>query len=621
MSKILIYWPNDIKVSNDGKKYIILGYKIDRLTYVVIEIVSQGHYRPSEIDKGVTKQIEIVGCINFKNKKLTQQIENYDFNMHKPIVSKNHSLIYFKPPKSWKLEYFSLEPVAINIFWNDGDTGEMEERDKYIKIKNKYQSKLMHHFSNQLDSPRTTMKDVLRIINLTNYLRSKIHYKESKSSIMDKWGINGYYCGILTTAIGFLYSFIIQSVCLLLNHGLSNPFINIKYSSYNSYLKNERAVSLTSVSYFIHQINVRTKQLYYLPWLFRKLKLSKEESEVSIIKEAKFSPSEYIKFYNTVWIMVNDILLGNILYGILIDHKIAICGCAQKMFPMYEKWIESVVTWLMNSPAGFKLNNELASFFGQLIFWVLQFWKNTTLKWLSDYFDKIFIFCVYVARYGGLSLVIALVLDIGGLLFLNLQGFYIACTRLYHWQLTIISSLFRLFYGKKYNILRNRVDSNDYEFDQLMLGIIIFSILIYLLPTVFAFYLTFVITRLLTLYGTMVFKFALIIINHFPIVVILLKFKNDERLPSGIFFERCKGYVVLKSKPITLKQIYYSHINSMYDFNLFNMNNCQLHTLNTRKLYEINDVIENWNRAAFFNVVKNILIGKPIAECDYKQMF
>ncbi|TID15059.1 hypothetical protein CANINC_004730 [Pichia inconspicua] len=511
MNKTLIYWPNDISLEDTDGKYAILGYKVDKFTYVVIDVIERDAYRPCEVDKGLVKQIEIIGCINYRNKKLNKQIEEYNFKLQKPVIDSFHAIIYFKPPNSWKLEYFSLDPITINIFWNDDDSTCIEEIEESTKIRIKYRSKLMYHLTKQ-----------------------------------------------------------------------SKPF----------------------------KIGMRDK-----------LKVSKEESEFSIIRKAKFSPSEYIKFYNTVWLMVNDYLLGNIVYGYMFDHKTAICEGAQKVLLMLEKGIENLVVWLMHSPAGFKLNNELASFFGQLIFWVLHFWKSTTLRWFSKSFSSVLAFSMYVARYGGLSMFVSFILDLSTVLFLNLNGFYIACTRLYHWQLTIISSLFRLFYGKKYNVLRNRVDSNDYEFDQLMLGIIVFSILIYLLPTVFAFYLTFVVTRLLTLYFTIVMSHTLILINHFPIVVLLLKLKNNERIPGGILFETINDNLTLKTRPITTKEIYCSHVNAMYSFNLFNLNNPQLSRNDTDEQHTVGEVKHNWSEISITNIMRRVLIGEMIDDYHYKQMF
>jgi hypothetical protein len=42
--------------------------------------------------------------------------------------------------------------------------------------------------------------------------------------------------------------------------------------------------------------------------------------------------------------------------------------------------------------------------------------------------------------------------------------------------------------GKRYNVLRNRVDSWDYDVDQLLLGTILFTLVAFLFPTILAYY-------------------------------------------------------------------------------------------------------------------------------------
>jgi phosphatidylinositol glycan class Q protein len=49
--------------------------------------------------------------------------------------------------------------------------------------------------------------------------------------------------------------------------------------------------------------------------------------------------------------------------------------------------------------------------------------------------------------------------------------------------------------GKRWNSLRNRVDSYDYEIDQLFLGTLLFTIALFLLPTIATYYLFFAIVR------------------------------------------------------------------------------------------------------------------------------
>ena len=71
---------------------------------------------------------------------------------------------------------------------------------------------------------------------------------------------------------------------------------------------------------------------------------------------------------------------------------------------------------------------------------------------------------------------------------------------LYDLQVCALASLWRLFRGKKWNVLRRRVDSTSYDVDQLFLGTLLFSILLFLVPTTALFYVVFlaVSTRTMT---------------------------------------------------------------------------------------------------------------------------
>ena len=77
--------------------------------------------------------------------------------------------------------------------------------------------------------------------------------------------------------------------------------------------------------------------------------------------------------------------------------------------------------------------------------------------------------------------------------------FYGYGCQLYNLQILGISALWRLFRGKKWNQLRSRVDSYSYNNEQLFIGTILFTILLFLLPTVIMYYLVFLVLRFMTL--------------------------------------------------------------------------------------------------------------------------
>lgn len=144
-----------------------------------------------------------------------------------------------------------------------------------------------------------------------------------------------------------------------------------------------------------------------------------------------------------------------------------------------------------------------------------------------------------LSAFAGATMPISLFSDIVSLLTLHIYSFYIASARIFHWQLTIIISLFHLFRGKKRNILRNRIDSCDYDLDQLLLGTILFTLQFFLLPTVFVFYLTFASARVAVIALKAGLEIGLACLNHFPLFAVMLRIKDSRRLPGMSASLRC----------------------------------------------------------------------------------
>ena len=127
--------------------------------------------------------------------------------------------------------------------------------------------------------------------------------------------------------------------------------------------------------------------------------------------------------------------------------------------------------------------------------------------------------------------------DLLSALTIHIYSFYLASARIYHWQLTILQSLFHLFRGKKHNVLRNRIDSCDYDLDQLLVGTILFTLLFFLLPTVVVFYLNFAIARMVIISFKAGFDTLLSCLNHFPLFALMLRVKDPRRLPGELSCE------------------------------------------------------------------------------------
>lgn len=81
-------------------------------------------------------------------------------------------------------------------------------------------------------------------------------------------------------------------------------------------------------------------------------------------------------------------------------------------------------------------------------------------------------------------------------------------------------------------MLRNRIDSCDYDLDQLLVGTILFTLLFFLLPTVVVFYLNFAIARMVIISMKAGFDTLLSCLNHFPLFALMLRIKDVKRLPG-----------------------------------------------------------------------------------------
>ena len=102
-------------------------------------------------------------------------------------------------------------------------------------------------------------------------------------------------------------------------------------------------------------------------------------------------------------------------------------------------------------------------------------------------------------------------------------------------------------------MLRNRLDSWDYDIDELFLGTMLFTLVIFLFPTFAAYYFFLALVswpchRSRSLHHTLQMQLAVIIahalidvllafLNHFPLGALMLRLKDSERLPGGWHYQ------------------------------------------------------------------------------------
>jgi phosphatidylinositol glycan class Q protein len=306
-----------------------------------------------------------------------------------------------------------------------------------------------------------------------------------------------------------------------------------------------RYAALKDISATAQQVEIRLQQFCYWPMQYVTLRLRKNDWE-----SVTTSHPDYIRFYNSLWLVANDVIIGIALGSYIIDNSGWAAEEISKLLSQYTvDALQSSISWLMGWPAGLKLNNELGAFLGDLFLWVIEYWSSKPLQ-LQQAAYRAFantnqgciealrpilphiIWFIGFSSFAGASMPIALFSDLLSILTVHIYSFYLASARIYHWQLNILISLFHLFRGKKHNVLRNRIDSCDYDLDQLLVGTILFTLLFFLLPTVAVFYLNFAIARMVIISLKAVFDTMLSCLNHFPLFALMLRVKDPGRLPG-----------------------------------------------------------------------------------------
>ncbi|KAK1673897.1 N-acetylglucosaminyl transferase component [Colletotrichum godetiae] len=327
-------------------------------------------------------------------------------------------------------------------------------------------------------------------------------------------------------------------------------------------------LALKDISATAQQVEIRLQQFCYWPMQYTTLRQRKNDWE-----SVTTSHPDYIRFYNSLWLVANDVIIGIALGSYIIDNAEWAANAISELLRVYTvEALQRSISWLMGWPAGLKLNSELALFLGDLFLWVIDYWSNCIVT-LQPVLPHI-IWFIGFSSFAGASMPIAMFSDLLSSLTVHIYSFYLASARIYHWQLTILISLFHLFRGKKHNVLRNRIDSCDYDLDQLLVGTILFTLLFFLLPTVVVFYLNFAVARMVIISLKAVFDTLLSCLNHFPLFALMLRVKDPRRLPGGIRFELRDtldyrlnntsnepptSVIYLKSIPLTFRAMFHQY--------------------------------------------------------------
>ena len=90
-----------------------------------------------------------------------------------------------------------------------------------------------------------------------------------------------------------------------------------------------------------------------------------------------YSQPEYIRFYNSLWLVANDVIIGIALGSYIIENASFVAAQVDHILTVWSiEGLRTGITWLTDWPGGLKLNTELAAFLGDLFIWVIDYWSG-----------------------------------------------------------------------------------------------------------------------------------------------------------------------------------------------------------------------------------------------------
>ena len=202
--------------------------------------------------------------------------------------------------------------------------------------------------------------------------------------------------------------------------------------------------------------------------------------------------------------------------------------------------LEDHIAWLETFPAGFKLNVQLTHTMGHGIRSILNHHKAFMLSTISDpLISRNYVVPTLgmIAAFGGWTTFLAFLVDLWRLEIIHVTFLAICFRKLYQTELYLLSALFRLFRGKKRNVLRQRTDTMKYDAMQLLVGTIAFCVCVFLWTTVMVYYTFFVIWNLLMHIPLMGCSILYLLSRSIPLGSMIFRMSNPHWFPKDLYLE------------------------------------------------------------------------------------
>ncbi len=471
-------------------------------------------------------------------------------------------VVQYTVPNSRMMQYFSLDslrlaPVsgmklvslAAVLLGSDADPSELSSRMAAYAAPSAHEQKFLRllmldpvHWRSLKDvephqnrMPRGTC--LRRSIELINRLQHQ--YAHLARSEIKKASSNG-------SALPAQRSIVVDQLHLL-GRALTLVALGVQKALRYPLLRSA-GLSLVSMSACARQLDTRISQMVVAPRLASRLRQLRKQQKLGTHELA----APYIGLWNAIWLIANDVILGHAASVLLVQNAAMLAGVGRGLVEGYlVNGVFWLLSWLESWPVGLKLNTELSLFFSDAYASLTHAWHSQALAYVLPRLEALVLATAVVGRWMGVTMVLCVMQDVVSICTLHITMFYTLSSRTLRAFVYVLSALFDVFRGKKRNALRGgRLDDARYELDQLVLGTLLFTLMAFLMPTVYVYYLAFGVAR----FGVVALEVGVIqtclgLLNHLPLFALMLRIKDSHRLPAGVWLQE------LEPRPMDVKVV------------------------------------------------------------------
>ncbi|KAM3456773.1 hypothetical protein MY3296_001431 [Beauveria thailandica] len=413
-----VFWPTDIRVSE--RPGVVVGWRNSTLDVFVVAILDDVDPRNVEIHLRSNtffrsgphsssriyelcghSSMHVLGLSNATSHALVDPswVCATTSASREPRITcakaSSVQLILYDRPRPKGMQYISLNPISLALGdkWyasddgkGDGSEGEEERRERqHQEAKLRLVNKLKQHsiFIRSASARDKALEKVVHQVNWSWELEQTLQKNVGKLGPRPKRGLsvservvesttamrNYILMQLWNAFVIYIFPFIRKGFVMLLF--LHRAMAEMLLLVLEFRIKPGYA-ALKDVSATAQQIEIRLLQFCYWPMQYITLRQRKMDWA-----SVNTSHPDYIRFYNSLWLVANDVIIGIAIGSYIIENADWVSAKVNDLLRVYTvDALQSSISWLMGWPAGLKLNGELASFLGALFLWVITYWSN-----------------------------------------------------------------------------------------------------------------------------------------------------------------------------------------------------------------------------------------------------